>query len=402
MDASVTGFKLRFALAAALLLLAIPVTTGARASTLTSLGNSILALDMVNGKVGWAQTTWGVIKTTDGGLLWRSVGPSQYTAKRGNICSKRGSVESGAVRLFVVDRRTASLAVHCDGPNGDSKLMTIWKTTSGGAHWRATLLSNEKFVMAHDLFFQFIKGGRLGWLAPESRDAGFPEIESFFETSDTGTHWRQVELPQDSSGAPVADLIGFSPLQVGYGYSGTQRGQFSDTYTDFSHFPEVDRHENLLWQLIRVPIPPGFHKALLTIGGVGFSSTGSVAIPVAGWIGTNPLNPRASFCATYHANADGLNWKYQLAPGKICPAEYLNTRVGWGTAAVGHGEELYRTTDGGRYWKLRGPLLQPEPIPGTFVTKAIGYTLASNGTIHITRNGGATWNSLVPKLRTKS
>lgn len=374
-------------------------------SPASSFAGSLSDLDMVSPSVGWALSfAWpalGVVRSVNGGRTWRGVGPA--TARVVFECANHP--RGAAFALFALNGRTAWLAAHCDGAGGRSERITMWHTTSAGAHWTEAGLVDGSFwsdpmcrggCEAHALALEFASP-KNGWLGLESLNYTPHPLEALFRTTDAGAHWTYSNV----LGPPVNDVLGFAPNNHGYGYNIAQTASQSDT--DFNNFPYVTQDGGGFWQREHVPIPPGFKHAWLwfgalgsydTVGTVGFSKPNAAAIPVAGARGLLPHR----FCATYHTSDGGTRWWYVMSKG-VCAFEYLNASVGWGIPQGGRQYGLYRTTDGGIHWTLMGRSDWDDPTlyTITFATPSFGYILPGDGTIEVTDSGGADWQSIHPE-----
>jgi hypothetical protein len=232
---------------------------------------------------------------------------------------------------------------------------------------------------------------------------GIPATFSdLFQTRDGGMHWTYLHLDA------ITTMLGFGGNSRGYGYDAAlDQNAFAGIYSDFRYFPFVTTNGGKSWVHRSTPVPQYFGKAYLSVGSAGFSGPGSVAVPVSGWVGQTPAHPRRTFCATFHTKDGGSHWWYVLAPAYACSdgelsSFYLTASVGW-TADENIGDAhqggLYRTTDGGYHWKFMGTMPQGLWYYGvpTFVTSTVGFS-ASRAGVYVTRNGGASWGIVSPKL----
>jgi len=111
--------------------------------------------------------------------------------------------------------------------------------------------------------------------------------------------------------------------------------------------------------------------------GASFSTPGGVRLSMDGG-------------QTWEASAD-----FRMTPG-FCPLSFLDTQVGWFVSA----NRLYTTSDGGvtvEEIALPDGVMSVAAI--SLFSETQGYLLDYAGVIHITKDGGATWESLVVDLQ---
>ncbi|NBH06984.1 oxidoreductase, partial [Amycolatopsis sp. SID8362] len=133
-------------------------------------------LSAVSARVAWVSGTQGtVLRTTDGGATWKSVGPPGTE-----------TLQFRDVEAFDADHAVV-LSI---GPGTDSR---VYRTDDGGAHWRQTFQNTDAAAFYDCLaFFDPWRG-----LAMSDPVDGRFRVQATF---DGGRSWRQVP----DSGFPAA------------------------------------------------------------------------------------------------------------------------------------------------------------------------------------------------------
>lgn len=346
-----------------------------------SFGSSILQLMMVTPATGWAFSTRGVARTTDGGHTWRLVNPSNLPQEQPVPCGRY----PGALGLSANAPDRAWFAISCDTSQGLATQLTLWRTTTSGRKWSSTILQGHGIEAPNDIALDFV-GPNTGWLAPESVTEGV-SLSGLFETHDGGAHWKSI-FSSDTAG----NLLGFATRTLGYGFSEPDYPGASD----FASFPYVTTNGGAWWNHRKVPIPAGYKWAAVAVGTAGFSGSRSVAIPVT-MFHTSPFG--GSLSTTYRTNDGGVHW-WHTAFIDGGGSYFFNATDGW---VDKNGRTLLRTTDGGWSWSVVTTHLEAHIGDYAFVTPRVGFSIGSDlsgrhAGILSTTNAGRTWNFISPLL----
>ena len=338
---------------------------------------------MVSTSKGWAFSILGVVRTTDGGHLWKLVSPSNLPKTQPLPCGGY----PGAVSLFATGPDRAWFARSCDSSSEQlTNQITVWRTTNAGLTWSSTILVGHGIQGPNDIDLDFLERGP-GWVAPESTSGGGVAIESLFATRDGGARWTSI-----FSNESARNLLGFSSETQGYGFSEREYPNASD----FSDFPLVTSDGGLTWDHRSVPIPAGYDTGAIDVGSAGFSGANSAAIPVM-LFHTSPIG--GYLFTTYLTRDGGLHWSHTAVLHGRLLGDFFSATDGW----TEDGKSLMHTTNSGRSWSRVADNV-PAALGGyAFVTPKVGFMIGSDpsngrGGILFTRNVGRAWSFIDPRL----
>jgi photosystem II stability/assembly factor-like uncharacterized protein len=283
----------------------------------------------------------------------------------------------------------------------DGKMTTEWihnnKTTIStfqtAVPVSATMVESLNFVNSNDGYALLIG----------KSEANKEQQKFFLQTKDAGQHWSLV-----SSNAPEQFLAGDTIVnnllmsKDGSGWIGIDGSQTDDLPTLYH-----TTNEGMSWSRIRLPIGSGT-QAPPKITGISTPVTdgkGNVTIVVA-FTGASSIK----FQLTYHSSDNGASWDYVEGVKFNVPAtenqpplfNYVSSSIGYAVK----GFDLFRTTDGGKSWKIIsddslkklashyvGPINEIH-----FETEERGYVILEGNDysrmILLTSNGGQTWTRL--------
>lgn len=349
-----------------------------------------MSLRMVTPQVGWAVRVdgngypVGVVRTTDGGRVWRDTGPPGL---RGQRLSAAFSSATDAWLTW--------------NP-GFWGRPVIYRTIDGGVTWSrmGRLPMAVLGASAPDMVT-----GQLGWVGAGLGVAGGSSGMAIFRTTDGGQRWRLAELTSSNRQTPGAvpfscdkGLAGFSSVTTGW-VTGTCAGGPPTFWVS---------HDGG-WSWRRQPLPrPSGHGLLAScscfITGPVFTSPQDGAL----WASDLP-GPPGQAQAAYLTRDGGRTWAPLHLPGGRVPLQipdFIDGAHGFvlGGRLADPGQpardvRLFATMDGGVTWtaRLADPLLGQAILD--MVTPAAGFaTWVSYGPLrpHLleTRNGGATWTGV--------
>jgi|GEM_PF-5222895 len=323
---------------------------------------------------GWGLTADAVLKTTDGGINWRKVGPSSVAP--GHLSS------AGAVFL---DAQHAWIPVAATSANLEP--VAVDYTDDGGRSWRATKL-NATVGNASDGVYLAFADTEHGWAAVDEGTPGHPAFELFY-TVDGGIRWTEHDLVfgrfTGMAWVSPADgwLVGYlNPLTAQLYTSPNGALPSSPSLYGSTDGGSTWAPANLAIGPSLAPsgghgtlslLPPTFaeYTALLPACLSGSSSSRMQFFVSANggrtWSGTTPL--------PLDIGGDCRNW------GFVWPNHL------W----VAGAHALHVSLDGGRTWSSIATGLTLAPADEVdFVTASVGWVVTANNILR-TSDGGTHW-----------
>ncbi|WP_419999570.1 WD40/YVTN/BNR-like repeat-containing protein [Streptomyces boninensis] len=188
-------------------------------------------LSAVSRDVAWASGSGGtVLRTTDGGGSWRSVGPPGT-----------GELEFRDIEAFDA-RRAVALSI---GEGGDSR---VYRTDNGGESWRETFRNDDPKAFYDCL--DFFAGGRHGLAMSDPVDGKY----RILATDDGGRSWRV--LPSDGMPPALEGEAGFAASGQCLVASGARDAWFATGGGKVGRvFHTADRGRT--WSVTETSIPAG-------------------------------------------------------------------------------------------------------------------------------------------------
>ncbi len=347
---------------------------------------SAIELRMVSPKLGWALTTHGLARTTDGGKAWNLTRP-KFLSKTRLGCGINRSVLALDARGSV-----AWVSQACEHQANVAKTtIRVWRVSaaSGGTP-AATVLRLKLKRAASALNLDFINR-KVGWLEVTSpcdclNGSVSPSSTVLLKSKDSGIRWNR--LPEQPQGLSI---LGFQSSTRGYAQAVS-----SLAGSDFNHFPLVTANGGRSWTRRSLRAPKGQTSQVVPFG-AGFGRGSRAAIPVA------MIDGSESVFAVYQTSNFGNRWTRTTTlrePGWGGWLAYmLNDRDGWVSGHSG----LLRTTDGGRKW-VRVSKSVGVDDSFHFVNPRLGFVLdvpviGGFGGILKSTNGGRTWREMRSQLR---
>ena len=285
---------------------------------LTPTGTSarLRGLSAVSSTVAWASGSLGtVLRTTDGGATWASVGPPETSDLQFR------DIEATS------DRHAVILSI---GPGADSR---IYVTDDGGASWKRTFQNDDP-----DAFYDC-----MAFSTPQRGLAVSDPVDRVFrlqETTDGGHSWSLVH----PSGMPPAQ-----PNEFAFAASGTclTAGQGQSTYlASGGDGPRifVSRDRGHTWSVTQAPLAVGGSAGVFSVR-FGDRHNGIA-------VGGDFANERSSLGNAAWSNDGGSSWR----PASVTPRGYRSGSAWLAqerdvAVAVGPtGSDV--TADAGRTWSL--------------------------------------------------
>ncbi len=339
---------------------------------------TLTVLQMSDTLNGWAVETGGrIIKTLDGGGLWKDVTPFQRSF--------------GSRSLFAFNSETAWVA-----PAQLEVNNIIWRTQDGGNTWEGSqpiLLGEGKYS---PLSLQF-PDARHGWLLLLSETDNQERRVLLFKSNDGGKSWLPVSNILDDvsqSYLPTTmTTMAFFDGQTGWlggWWGGTDPKQWSILKTS---------NGGSSWGVETLRLPA--QKNLQCNGGsLSEMSTGSMAVELTCTLPNDPkyLYHRAHYLST---NGDPA-WRSWVIPGKLSSVYFLNARQGWMMVASDNPQlnDVLYTRDGGNSWSKVSQVSWKQ-AQFEFVNDKIGWAIVGNGfstALVRTENGGQVWIQVRPAI----
>jgi photosystem II stability/assembly factor-like uncharacterized protein len=330
-------------------------------------------IHMVTSKSGWAETSTGVWRTSDGGHHWYSV-----------LLLRAAAVP---LVLSTWSSRRAWVALVPNSREG-----TVYWTTNAGCRWqRTTLLPLPTLVGGFQAIssVQF-QSAQAGWLVATGPIATALQPFTVYRTTDGGRHW-------------VATGPGMmAALVTGGSFASPTSGWVGQILGDRRH-PGV-LHSNdggRSWVLQRLALPPAWahfnpNSVFLTYPPLWFSA--SQGILVAVWDQTQ--DPELKQAVVYRTEDGGAVWvpgrPIDLAPSEIePPTSWVSSSDGW--MVVGP-HTLVHTPNGGRTWiRSRVPESAGAITGVDFLSPQRGWVWSArlNGwALWTTGDGGDRWTEI--------
>jgi photosystem II stability/assembly factor-like uncharacterized protein len=350
---------------------------------------------MVTERIGWAVAVdhdgypMAVVRTADGGRLWRDSGPPGL----------RGQPLRAAFYSARDARVTWSFPLKRAWP-------VTYRTINGGRSWErmGSIRIAAIGASAPDMVTR-----RLGWVSTFLGFAAGSSGIAIFRTADGGSHWRLVDLTDGNRQTPGAIPFGCDkgPVVFSSATTGWAAGSCAGGRPAFW----VSHDGGRTWRYQPLPRPSGY--GMLTSCQCGLTAPVFTA-PQDGalWASDMP-GPPARALAAYVTHDGGRTWVPIHLPDGLAPLQtpdFVDGQHGFVIGArltkdgqVSRRVRLYATADGGATWAARAvsPFLGQATLD--FLTPAAGFATSISYNplrFHLLRtsNGGATWIGVHARL----
>lgn len=165
---------------------------------------NLIDFKMVDQENGWAISLDGILKTSDGGIVWSNVTPDEFKIKDGLW----DGVTYDELRLgtpsYFKDKSTAWVIKLYEG-----KKAMIFHTSDGGAHWNQSSNAFNEVWEGSGGFISF-PDDKNGFLLTVSSPACGLMAKAVYSTQDGGKTWRKV-----SNSSLVASTTTYKSLPGG-------------------------------------------------------------------------------------------------------------------------------------------------------------------------------------------
>ncbi len=328
-----------------------------------------LRLHMVTESVGWAIGSsvngfnWAsVLRTTDGGLHWKQVTPSQ--------------VASGGIDyLYILDETTAWLP----GQGG-----TWYRTTDGGATWKPLggLQGNVQSFSFSDQ--------NHGWMINQSFSGDTHQKTALDTTSDGGNTWQQTNT------LPFSSIREYHAITEQTGWVTTQ----AFTAKDVLHSKAalyVTHDAGRTWEQRQLPTPAGLPNTMpsYTFGPTFVTEKDGSLFAAFGQDATHDMY-------LYVTHDGGKSWQVQgsAVPGYVGVRSVVDDQhiiVDSGTVAGGLQMDLLTLING--QWRQQGTHpTKGDPVEYSFPSASTGVALVRTPSndldVYRTNNAGKTWQKI--------
>ena len=352
-------------------------------------------IQMANGRTGWGEIDAGshteILSTNDGGVRWKvAVKVSSYSPiELGNSGAAWYATEtsgrtpyarvhftkdwgrhwsvSNPLRLpsgrsdrlqlsFAAGQKDGWMTVSAGGMNS-AQTLQVWNTNDGGAKWNLRSNANPTDFL---LGFQ---NSLAGWaecshagspvaaaLAPPKSSQSTSLQPALYRTVDGGRTWQPQYLPVPANLVAHAGLASLTNM-TWFGRTGFMECSFAS-----------DRLPYEKWGLYSTT-DGGVHWSLHIVNGVSnnygdhmHDVTFDIAGPKDLWETITQVSAtlngpyRSNYTMLYHSEGINQPWKeVGKTPVPLSDVQFVSPRMGFGLTSTG---ALYRTTDGGRIWRL--------------------------------------------------
>jgi photosystem II stability/assembly factor-like uncharacterized protein len=354
----------------------------------------IQLIRMVDTSTGWAVARAEddidrIMRTSDGGLMWTDVTPSETVTllgepRRATLSTLADAQHAWAIYSGVFDLERGPIAV------------VVWRTADGGATWLPSTLIEAPGGSG---FFEPLSLGILddgfGWLMA-AIDAGMMhQYIALYTTPDGGGTWTRVLDPYGDQPVHSCPKTGLAFADASTGWMTRDCGGLIDQVTLIT-----TADGGVTWIERPVPAPSGLpdgyaYPYLCAPHSIRLDTprAGALAVSCYQYLdtpGPSGETTREGPHALYRTQDGGATWDVLEYPGG--EVLWLDDARGWAL-----GRKIYRTENGGVSWTLVHEVQWDGQF--TFVDPQNGWAVARDGdevALVRTSNGGSRWSILKP------
>jgi len=330
---------------------------------------------MIDSKIGWAQTTdAGIILTEDGGQTWRNASPALT-----------GSATLLQASVAITDDNHASVAAAppSAATNSDLQARVYW-TADRGRTWHE---SDSVVALGYHPLVTFLDPQH-GWIQTSTLTS--PLV--LYRTTDSGRTWQTVPVKVGTiDGDPPGSLPQECVTSPRLAFVSASRG-FAYGRCSVAALPFIFRSDDggATWQ--RVDLPGAGVGQYVPLLSFPTSNDGFIIL----FADRSTVSGVPSAAGSVYATHDGgLTWVLAgripgTSPGGTYNTlQFVDPLHGW---VIGQPKSL-RTVDGGQTWETLTP---NPPMPSAeFVSPDEGFSWAAFPLYH-TLDGGKTWQPVQP------
>jgi len=340
----------------------------------------LILIRMLDRANGWALTSNAVLKTTDGGLHWRTV----------------KTLPTVSLSPDAAFRDMNYAWVTFQEASAKQGVFTLLRTTDGGTSWQTVTIQDPTGTSTYDGIDRphFITTQE-GWVTTGQAEGMHHSSMAIFHTTDGGVHWNMIAntAPESQNGLPDGGNktgISFKDSQAGW-VTGEIPGNYAWLY--------MTSNGGKAWQQQTLSLPKELSNAEL-IG--DFTTTPPVFFGNEGILPTTIYYQSQDYMVLYVTHDGGKTWT-PTTPAPINPSTNNNiyvadTQHAWFSDKT----TFYATSDGGKTWVQAGQT--PSEIGGmSFVDAnngwAIGPSANKSPLLLHTTNGGKTWQAIIYSIQ---
>lgn len=318
---------------------------------------------MIDENHGWAFSENKVLKTQDGGLTWLDVSPANFKLPP--------SPEQ--FNHFFLDQKEGWISIT------NFENMEIYYTSDGGSNWKKSILPEQHIFSLTTYFIN----SQTGWILGESEPAMSQSDKYIFRTDNRGNDWDIITSSQETNTIPRVGYpsgMSFNTERTGYISYNYSTNEFIPVYKTNNGGKEWERLE--LKEPAQYTILNGYYSSAYP---PVFKEDGQQGILLVRFVSN-----QESVFVPYITVDDGKTWDDKN--GVVSDYSwFLNTVVGW---AIDYQQNiLFITRDGSERWE--------QTIPNINLTDAsfIQFTSPDTGwalleELYKTNDGGKTWKIL--------